>query len=239
MNIAIIFAAGIGQRLNNKEDDLPKQFLEIEGKPILIYTLEHFEKHDNIDKIYIATLDKYINYVYNLVQKFNIKKACSIVQGGACAMESIKNALDVASKENPSDSIVLIHDGVRPIINSRVIDDNIKSVIENGNAITAIPCCETIVESKNGKIAHHVPIRKETFKAQAPQSFRLQDVLNAHNEIENYDDIVDNCTLYTKLKKEVYLVEGNFGNIKITTPEDVYILKGILEYVKVKENKLV
>ena len=236
MNIAIVFAGGIGQRLNN---ELPKQFLEIDGKPILIYTLEHFQNHKRIDKIYISTLSDYIDYTHGLIEKFNITKVASVVEGGVSAMESIYNALIAAKKENDDDSIVLIHDGVRPIINSKVIDNNIDSVIKNGSAITTIPCNETIVESKNGTIAHHVPLRKETFKAQAPQSFRLKDVIEAHKAVKNdYTDIVDNCTLFMSLGKEVSLVEGNFGNIKITTPEDVYILKGVLEYIKTKEECL-
>lgn len=236
MNIAIIFAGGIGQRLNN---ELPKQFLEIDGKPILIYTLEHFQNHKKIDKIYIATLTSYIDYTKELIDKFNINKVASVVAGGSCAMESIYNALIAAKNENEGDSIVLIHDGVRPIINSEVIDNNIESVIKNGSAITTIPCNETIVESKDGSIAHHVPLRKETFKAQAPQSFKLKDVIEAHEAIKNdYTDIVDNCTLFMTLGKKVHLVEGNFGNIKITTPEDVYILKGVLEYIKTKKEAL-
>jgi len=231
MNIAIIFAGGVGQRLNSTTE-LPKQFLEINEKPILIYTLEHFERHEKIDKIYIATLEKYIEHTKNLLEKFNIKKVAKVVKGGNCAMQSIYNALNAAANENPKDSIVLIHDGVRPVINSKVIDNNIQSTIEKGNAITAIPCSETIVESKDSKVAHHVPIRKETFKAQAPQSFRLEEILNAHKTINNqYENIVDNCTLFMLLNKKVHLVEGNFGNIKITTPEDIYILKGILEYL--------
>ncbi|MBQ8635125.1 2-C-methyl-D-erythritol 4-phosphate cytidylyltransferase [bacterium] len=241
MNIAIIFAAGIGQRLNS-ENNLPKQFLQINEKPILIHTLEHFQNHKKIDKIYIATLEEYINTTEELIKKYNINKAKKIVKGGSCAMESIYNALSAAKSENPDDSIVLIHDGVRPILNSEVIDNNIESVIKNGNAITIVPCVETIVVSQDKNIANSVPIRKETFKAQAPQSFRLGEIIEAHN-IEkadsNYLDVVDNCTLYMKQNRKVYLVEGNFGNIKITTPEDVYILKGILDFIKAKENKIV
>jgi len=234
MNIAVVFAGGIGLRFG---DNVPKQFLKINKKPILIHTLEHFQNHPNIDKIYISTLSEYIDYVWELVKENNINKVCDIVRGGDCAMESIYNALLVAQEENDKNSIVLIHDGVRPVLNSEVIDNNINCTIKNGNAITVVPCCETMIASIDGNVADFVPIRKETFKAQAPQSFRLNEIIEAHKLARNsfgYENIVDNCTLFMKLNKKVYLTQGNFGNIKVTTPEDVYILKGILEYINKK-----
>lgn len=235
MNIAIIFAGGVGQRLNN-DKAIPKQFLNIKDKPILIYTLEIFQKHPKIDKIYLSILPEYKEYAVELCKKYSIDKIASIVDGGFCAMDSIYNALNEAHKNNSDDSIVLIHDGVRPVLNSDVIDKNIESVKKFNSAITAIPCNETIIVSDDFKEVKKVPIRKETFKAQAPQSFYLKDIVEAHNEIRKinpkYENIVDNCTLYNALNKKLHLVEGNFGNIKITTPEDVYVLKGILEFIE-------
>lgn len=238
MNIALIFAGGIGSRLNSSKDALPKQFLEIEGKPILVYTLENFQKNKNIDKIYISTLSSYIDYVWELCGKYNIDKVSSVVSGGECAMESIYKGLIAAKEDNcPDDSIVLIHDGVRPIITQKVIDDNIDCAIKNSNAITVIPCQETIVVSEDYKSAKYVPIRKETFRAQAPQTFRLGDVIEAHKNVSNYENIVDNCTLFMKQNKKVHLTEGNFGNIKVTTYEDVCLLRGILQYLKAGKNE--
>lgn len=238
MNIAIVFAGGIGQRFGNDFDKLPKQFLKINNKPILVYTLEHFQNHEKVDKIYLSVLAQYLDYTKELIQEYNLSKVVKIVEGGSCAMESIFNALEVAYNENPKNSIVLIHDGVRPIINKDVIDENISSVQKYGTAVTAIPCNETIVVSQDKKTANKVPKRCETFKAQAPQSFILEEIYQAHRQIESYEDIVDNCTLFSQLGKKVNLVKGNFGNIKITTPEDVYILNGILEYLNSKEGKI-
>lgn len=233
MNIAIIFAGGRGERLNNSFE-LPKQFLKIEGKEILIHTLLKFEKHSEIDKIYLSVLKEYMAFTRGLIERYGIEKVCKIVEGGSTAQESIYNAIKTASEENKSDSIVLIHDGVRPIITNKVISDNILGVKNYGTAVTVVPCYETIIESRDGLSTNHVPIRKETFKAQAPQSFRLGEILEAHEKIRKsdnpYQDIVDSCTLFNKLGKNTHLVSGNFGNIKVTTPEDVYILKGILEY---------
>ena len=239
MNIAIIFAGGRGQRLNGAPDSIPKQFLEINKKPILIHTLSHFQQHPEIDKIYISMLSEYIDYTEKLVKEYEIDKVQKIVEGGETAQESIYKALTAAAEENPEDSVVLIHDGVRPVITRRVISENIKSVNENGTGITSTPCYETILISGDGHTPREVPVRRETYAAQAPQSFRLGEIIEAHEKIRKtdtkYTDIVDSCTLFHKLGRETHLVKGNFGNIKITTPQDVYILQGILQFIEETE----
>lgn len=236
MNIAIIFAGGTGQRLKNGEDTTPKQFLKIHNKPIIIYTLEHFQNHPEIDKIYIAIHPDYFDFMQDLVKHYFITKTAGIVKGGVTGQDSIYNALKLAQKENPEDSIVLIHDGVRPNITPEVISKNIECAKSNGNAITSTSCFETILISENGINPEHVPYRKNTYKAQAPQSFRLGDIINAHEEMRkinpNYTDIVDSCTLFKTLKKKTYMVEGNRGNIKITTIEDLYILRALIRYTE-------
>ena len=234
MNIAIIFAGGRGQRLNNNSDSTPKQFLNICGKPILVHTLLKFEQHREIDKIYLVILSEYKDYCAKLIKEYKINKVVKIITGGDTAQDSIYNGLTAAIQENPKGSIVLIHDGVRPIIDNEVISKNIKSVKEYGTAITSTPCYETILVSSDGKTPKEIPIRKETFAAQAPQSFILEEIFEAHNTIrkrlEKYENIVDSCTLYNVLGKSTHLVNGNFGNIKVTTPQDLYILNGILKF---------
>lgn len=236
MNIAVIFAGGRGQRLDCSTDATPKQFLKINGKPILIHTLKHFENHNEIDKIYISILPEYKEYTEKLIKEYSIAKVKKVVEGGETGQDSIYKALKSASEENPENSIVLIHDGVRPIITEKVITDNINTAREKGNAITSTPCCETILVSKDGITPNIIPIRKETFSAQAPQTFILSEIMDAHERVRKteakYTDIVDSCTLFNKLGKQTYLVRGNFGNIKITTREDMYILKGILDFEK-------
>ncbi|MDR0485521.1 MAG: 2-C-methyl-D-erythritol 4-phosphate cytidylyltransferase [Elusimicrobiota bacterium] len=232
MNIAVIFAGGIGKRMDSS-NLIPKQFVEIENKPILIHTLEIFQKHKEIGKIYISMLEAYIDFAKELVKKFNISKVKSIVPGGAMSQMSIYNALIEAQKTNSPNDTVLIHDGVRPIVDGRVITDNIKWVSKFGCAVTAIPASETIVLSKNNKTIDGVPLRKHTFIGQAPQSFKLGEILKAHEEIKkirpNYEDVVDSCTIYRLLGKKIHLVEGNIGNIKVTTPNDLELLKTIFK----------
>lgn len=234
MNIAIIFAGGIGQRLNNGENSTPKQFLKINDKPIIIRTLELFQTHKDIDKIYISIHPDYYEYMQELVKYYYITKTAGIVNGGETGQESIYNALKLAQKENPQDSIVLIHDGVRPNITEEVITKNIECTKKNGNAITCTSCFETILISDNGINPEHVPYRKDTYAAQAPQTFHLGEVIEAHEITRktnpNYTDIVDTCTLYKTLNKKTFMVKGNRGNIKITTIEDLYILRALIRY---------
>ena len=165
MNIAIIFAGGSGIRMGA---GIPKQFLEINGKPILIHTMHLFQHHHEIDKIYAAVQEDYIDYVKDLADEFRVTKLAKVVAGGESAQDSIYHALKAAAEENPPDSIVLIHDGVRPFVAYDVISKNIESVKKYGNAITSTPCFETILVSKDGKVVDSVPYRKETFAGQAP-----------------------------------------------------------------------
>lgn len=231
MNIAIIFASGKGKRMGT---DIPKQFLEINGKPILIHTVEIFQFHKDIDKIYISTLKEYIPYVRKLVNIYNLNKVVDVIGGGETAQDSIYFTLKRAREQNEENSIVLIHDGVRPFVSSDVITDNIESVKKYGSAITSIPAYETIMISMDKSTVNNVTMRDNTFIGQAPQSFYLQDIINAHEDIRNrkekYKNMVDACTILKTLGKDVHLVNGNRGNIKITTPEDVYTFKAFLQY---------
>lgn len=235
MNIAIIFAGGSGVRMGS---GIPKQFLEVNGKPIIIHTLQLFEFHKKIDKIYISIIKDYIPYMQRLTEDYHLTKVCGIMAGGETAQDSIYIALKRAAEENPGDSIVLLHDGVRPFVSYDVITENVESVQKYGSAITCTPCYETILLSEDAERVKHVPFRKETFAAQAPQSFHLQDILEAHDQIrqsENgYTNMVDACTIMKTLGKEVHMVQGNRGNIKVTTPEDVYMFRALIQY---KENE--
>ena len=231
MNIAIIFASGTGARMGA---GIPKQYLEINGKPILIHTLQIFQYHHRIDKIYVAVQESYIPYAQLLVREYHLSKVAGILPGGATAQDSIYMALRRARAENSGDDTVLIHDGVRPFISYNVICDNIDSVKKYGNGITCTPCYETILISKSGEKVEDVPYRKETFAAQAPQSFYLDDILRIHERIRatetGYENMVDACTMCTTLGIPVHMVPGNRGNIKVTTPEDFYFFRALLTY---------
>lgn len=232
MNIAIIFAGGSGTRM--KTNGLPKQFLKVEGKPIIIKTLENFEKNNNIDKIYIACKADWIDYLKEELENYNIKKVVKIVAGGETGQDSIYNALEAAGKENPADSIVLIHDGVRPFITQELIEQNIKDVRDYGSSITSTPCFETAIVSRDGENVQDVPNRDIMYTAQAPQCFYLGDILKVHEEVRKtetkYNGIVDSCNLMRTNGHNVHITMGPRNNIKVTTPTDYYIIQALYRY---------
>ena len=234
MNIGVIFAGGVGSRMHSKVR--PKQFLELYNKPIIIHTLEHFEKNKEIDAVVIACVEEWIPYLENLLYKFRIEKVKKIVPGGKTCQLSIYNGLK-AAKEVADDekSIVLIHDGVRPLINSELLSRNIESVKKYGSAITAGVVKETIVVVNESLDVEQVPSRANSRVAKAPQSFWLYEILEIHDKAlsEGIDNTIDSCTLMKQYGKRLHMIDGPFENIKITTPDDFYTMRAILE---AKEN---
>ncbi len=236
MNIALIFAGGKGTRMGAS---LPKQFLKINGKEILFHTIDLFQKNKNIDKIYISTIDDYIDHVKEEVEVGKYTKVIDVIGGGDSAQDTIYRLLVRAKKDNPDDSIVLLHDGVRPFVAPDVIEKNIEGVKKHGNAITSFPAYETIMVSEDHDVVDDVTVRANTYLGQAPQSFYLKDILDAHEKIrmrpEGYENMVDAATIIRTLGGKTHLVMGNRGNLKITTPEDVYTFRAFLQYKEDKE----
>ena len=230
MNIGIIFAGGVGSRMHSK--DLPKQFLRIYDKPIIIHTIEHFEKNPLIDAVVVVCVAEWIDYFKNLVDQFHLLKIKKIVPGGDSGQLSIYNGL-VAAKEIAQDeeSIVLIHDGVRPLINSELLTKNIECVKKHGNSITSGIVKETIVEIDDEGGIKMVPDRAHSRVAKAPQCFKLHDILSAHNRAleEGRKDFIDSCTLMQHYGFKLHMTDGPYENIKITTPDDFYTMRAILQ----------
>lgn len=233
-NIAVIFAGGTGQRMGIK--DVPKQFLEVEGKPVIIYTLEYFQEHEEIDDIFVVCIEPWIDYLNFQLEKYGINKVRSVVPGGATGQDSIYIGLKEAEKTCSKDDIVLIHDGVRPFITKELISRNIRDTKLHGNSITCTGCNETFITSKNGVDVDSVPVRRESFNAQAPQAFRLGEIIEAHEQMRevnpDYVDVIDSCTLFNMQGRPTFLTEGVRGNTKITNPVDIYIFKAWLEFKK-------
>lgn len=237
MNVAVIFAGGVGRRMYSS--DKPKQFLEIYSKPIIIHTLEHFEYHPMIDGIVVACKEEWISYLNDLIYRFRIEKVKKVVPGGETGQlsiyEGLKAVREIADIEADA-TVVLIHDGVRPLINEKIITDSIESVKKNGSAITTALVTETIlVVNENGSTIDYVPSRKNSRVAKAPQSFWLKDIIKAHERSlsEGETNCIDSCTMMQKYGKKLYLIDGPSENIKITTPDDFYTMRAILE---AKEN---
>lgn len=228
-NIALIFAGGTGQRMNSK--GTPKQFLELHGKPIIIYTLEIFEKNSYIDSIIVVCLESWMDYLEQLIIKYDLKKVVKIISGGRTAQESQYLGLQAVKKYiNPSDdSTILIHDGVRPLIDDDTIMRNIESVKKYGNAITSTPAIETVVIAEEDHLVETLD-RSKLKIAKAPQSFRYSTILGAHEKaIADNKQFIDSATLMQYYGEKLHIVEGCPENIKITTPTDFYIFRAIVD----------
>lgn len=234
MNIAIIFAGGTGTRMNTKS--VPKQFLELHGKPVLIYTLEHFDRHPEIDQIVLVCLESWIDYAKRILKKFQITKVTKIVPGGTTGQESIWNGIAVAHENSMDENdIVLIHDGVRPLIDADTITRCLSCVKEHGNAITTTPAIETIfVNGQNGQVGE-ILNRSKCAMARAPQCFYLKDIYVAHRkaQAEAKTDFIDSAMLMQHYGAKLRMIDGPVENIKITTPTDFYLFRALLD---AKEN---
>ena len=228
-NIAIIFAGGVGSRMNSKSK--PKQFLELHGKPILIYTLEQFDRHPEIDGIILVVLSEWLPQCEAMVERFMLRKVRAVVAGGATAMQSQRNGLEKAKDLYPEEqTVVLIHDGVRPLIDEETISANIQSVRTRGSSITVTPAVETItVKSEDGRIGQIIE-RSKCELARAPQSFFLKDILSAHEKAEKEQLLfIDSATLMKHFGYPLYTVIGSPENIKITTPNDFYTFRALVD----------
>ena len=230
MNTALIFAGGAGRRMHSAGK--PKQFLELHGKPIIIHTLEHFDRHPEIDAIAVVCIAGWIDYLKDLLIRFHIKKVRWIVPGGETSQESTRAGLSILEANcDPKNTVVLIHDGVRPLITEKLISDNIAAVKQYGNAITAAPAIETIITVDENEDVTALIDRQSCRLARAPQSFYLSDIIAMHQKAmaDNYDKMIDSASLMIHYGVKLHLVEGPAENIKITTPSDFYIFKAIQE----------
>lgn len=232
-SIVVIFAGGTGHRMNTRTK--PKQFLELHGKPIIIYTLEQFEQHELIDGIIVVCLRDWIGYCQNLVDKFQIKKVKAIIPGGETGLRSRYEGIKKAAELYSPDTICLMHDGVRPLIDHETITKNIETASKHGSAITVVPASETIaIRGENDKITKIID-RQECLMARAPQTFRLGDLFNVHKKaiVSGMTDCIDTAYLMQQNGYEVYAMEGTIDNIKITTPTDFYAFRALMD---IREN---
>lgn len=240
MNTALVLAAGVGQRMRN--GGMPKQFLKLMGKPIVIYTLEKFEENKEIDKVVVVCHGSYTDYMQKLLQSYQITKASKVIVGGSDRQSSLQRGLAAIVEDggNPED-IVVIHDGVRPLIEPSTIHENIRIAKQYGSAVTVHPVTETIVVTDSEEAGMGAfKKRADTYSMTAPQTFQLGKIMEAYQKADSIGQagmpLLDAAMVYARTGGEVHLVKEQGANIKITTPEDYYYLKAILE---LEENKFV
>ena len=227
MNIALIIAGGSGQRMNQ---DIPKQFINVNDKPVIVYTLEAFQQHPGIDAIAVVCLEGWREILNAYAKQFNITKLRWITDGGKNGQESIKNGIWALKEECAPDDMILIHDGIRPMVSQEIISACITKCRKNGSAVTVIPCAEAMLLSDDKLSSKETILRDKLARTQTPQAFFLEKLVWAHEEAakRGITNSIATCTLMIELGEKVSFSTGSEKNIKLTTTDDIEIFKALL-----------
>lgn len=227
MVVALLTAAGSGTRMGQ---DIPKQFIHVDNKPLIIYTMEAFQNHPSIDAIIVVTLPAWKEVVSAYAGQFNITKLKWIVSGGETGQESIYNALCKLKNEIDADDIVMVHDGNRCLVSAEIISNSLAVYQQHGSAVAAIPCVEAVFRSVDGGNTSKESIPRESlFRTQTPHTYQLKKLLWAHEKAKelNIKNTAASCTLMQELGETVYFSRGSEENLKITTVDDMMIFKAL------------
>ena len=226
-NVGLIIAGGSGNRMHQ---DIPKQFLTVNERPVIVYTLKAFENHPEIDAIAVVCISGWEQVLWAYAKQFNITKLQFIVPGGKNGQDSIRNGVYELEKHFASDDIVLIHDAIRPMVSAEIISDNIRVAREYGNAITVIPCAEAMLQTEDGLVSVGSYPRDCLKRTQTPQAFHIGDICDLHRRAleKGITNSVASCTLMIEMGDQVYFSSGSEKNIKLTTVEDIDIFKALL-----------
>lgn len=228
---AVIFAGGVGSRMQGAKT--PKQFLELGGKPIIAHTIDHFEDHPLVDAIVVVSVEFGIPRMEQIIREEHYDKVISVVAGGSTGQDSIFRGLKELERLAimADDSTVLIHDGVRPLIDEETITRCINSVLVNGCTAVTAPASETIIEERDGRVDRVVD-RARCKLARAPQGFKFAELLYAQKQAQakNRHDYIDSISLMSDYGYEIHTVDGPADNIKITTQRDFFAYKGFMDY---------
>ncbi len=233
MNIALIIAGGSGNRMGQ---DIPKQFMYVDGCPIIIHTMLAFQKHPEIDGIAVVCISGWETVLQSYSNQFNITKLKWIFPGGGCGQESIRNGIYGLKADGVrDDALILVHDAVRPLVSQEIISSNIVICKQYGFAVTGIKCREAVLESEDGFSSERSISRDMLVRTQTPQTFFLKDLIDAHEEAlaKGIDNSVSSCTLMAELGGRImHIVPGSEKNLKVTTVEDIDILKALMHTSK-------
>jgi len=231
MNIALITAGGKGERMHQ---DIPKQFINVFDKPVIIYTLEAFQKHPDVDAIAVVCLDGWQNILMAYAKQFNITKLVAIAESGATSQESIHNGILKLKETYKDDDIVIVHDGNRTMVSGDIISDSIAKCQTLGSGIASIPCAEAILERRDDNSSIVSIPREKLLRTQTPHAFKLGKLAWAHEEANRrgITNSVASCTLMIELGEPVYFSSGSEKNIKLTTVDDIEIFKALLKSEK-------
>ena len=224
MIFAVILAGGTGSRMGST--DMPKQFLEIKGKPILNHTVEKFLPNPKFEKIIVLSPKSWIGHTREIIRKFTGKNdRIAVIEGGSTRNETIMNAIRYIDREYglDDDTVIVTHDSVRPFVTHRIIEENIKTALNCGACDTVIPATDTIVEG-DGTAITNIPDRRKMYQGQTPQSFKAKLLRDTYESLSDEEK-----DILTDAAKEVRLVQGETFNIKITYPYDLKIARSLLD----------
>ncbi len=227
MNVALLTAAGSGTRMHQ---DIPKQFIHVDDKPVIIYTMEAFQNHPSIDAIIVVTLESWSAVLWAYAKQFDITKLKWVVPGGETGQASIRNGLEALRGELSDDDVILVHDGNRPLVSSEIISDSLATYSRYGSAVAAIPCTEVVFETDDGLSSCVSTERERLRRTQTPHTYRMGDLYSAHLEAEKrgITNTAASCMLMKELGRMTYFSKGSEENLKITTLEDLKIFKALL-----------
>lgn len=231
MNVALIIAGGMGARM---KQSIPKQFLSVFNKPVIIYTLEAFQRCGKIDAIVVVSIAGWETMIWAYAEQFGITKLKSIVVGGSCGQESIYHGICEIQKNYSCEDMVLVHDAIRPMVSGEIIEDCIRVAEQKGNAVAIVPCQEAMLETENQESTISSYPRERLKRTQTPQGFYLKDLLAMHKEAgkRGICNSVATCTLAVELGRTVFFSKGSEKNVKLTTVDDLDIFKALLQEKK-------
>lgn len=226
-NICLLIAGGSGNRMHQ---NIPKQFLTVNERPVIVYTLEAFENHPEIDAIAVVCIAGWEQVLWAYAKQFNISKLEHVIPGGKNGQDSIRNGVYELEKHYKTNDLVLIHDAIRPMVSAEIISDNIRVAQKYGNAITVIPCAEAMMQTEDGVVSIGSYPRDHLKRTQTPQAFRIGDICDLHRRAleAGITNSVASCTLKIEMGEQVYFSSGSEKNIKLTTVEDIDIFKALL-----------
>ena len=225
--IALIIAGGVGARMHQS---IPKQFLTVNEKPVIVYTLEAFQQHEEIDAIAVVCVEGWENVLKAYAEQFDITKLKFIIPGGDNGQGSIRNGIYELEKHYKPDDLVLVHDAIRPMVSAEIISDCIAKTKQYGCAITTIPCAEAMLQTQDGIVSDESYPRDHLKRTQTPQGFPIGKLCELHRRAlaAGITNSIASCTLMIEMGEPVYFSKGSEKNVKLTTVEDIDIFKALL-----------
>ena len=227
MNLALIIAGGVGARMHQ---NIPKQFINVEDKPVIVYTMQACQNHPDIDEIYVVCVDGWHDILRAYARQFNISKLKRIVPGGETGQESIRNGVFAIAEDHNKDDLVLIHDAIRPMLSTDIISDCIVTARKYGNAVVAIPCAEVMLMTEDGVTSQKNVDRDMLKRTQTPQAFTVGDLVDVHTKAMELGitNAVASASMFAEFGYTIYFSQGSEKNLKLTTTDDIDIFKALL-----------